>query len=199
MNIPIKVAKGSHINTHFDQLAQLRIDIFHEYPYLYEGDLDYEKKYLQIYSSCDKAIMLYFENNNAIQGACTCIPMHEETQEFIDPIIKHTDINIDQAFYIGEILVRKEFRGIKLGKKLMEHAIVYIKTHFPQYHNIILCTVEREDRQDKKPVNYLKPDYFWRKYGFEKIPSLSMELEWRDIGDKEETSKKMSYWIKKLY
>ena len=42
---------GRQVQPYIQELARLRIEIFRDFPYLYEGDLDYEAQYLQTYSS----------------------------------------------------------------------------------------------------------------------------------------------------
>jgi len=40
------------------KLAELRIKVFHDFPYLYEGSLDYEKNYLKIYTESSRSGVL---------------------------------------------------------------------------------------------------------------------------------------------
>ena len=47
--LEITSLKGKQILDHIDKLAQLRIAIFKEYPYLYDGNFLYEQKYLKTY------------------------------------------------------------------------------------------------------------------------------------------------------
>jgi hypothetical protein len=52
MNQDLKILrlKGQDIIPFIPELAKLRIEIFKSYPYLYDGDLDYEHNYLNTYS-----------------------------------------------------------------------------------------------------------------------------------------------------
>ena len=40
---------GDKLNQYIPELAELRIRVFRDFPYLYDGDLTYEEKYLQTY------------------------------------------------------------------------------------------------------------------------------------------------------
>ncbi|HRQ91226.1 MAG TPA: GNAT family N-acetyltransferase, partial [Bacteroidia bacterium] len=40
---------GDTLRPHLRELGGLRIAVFREYPYLYDGDLDYEERYLETY------------------------------------------------------------------------------------------------------------------------------------------------------
>ena len=48
-NIRIERKSGAALIEHISDLASLRIEVFRDFPYLYDGDFEYEKKYLQTY------------------------------------------------------------------------------------------------------------------------------------------------------
>src|SRR3989344_4682367 len=52
----IKPLRGREIIPYIHKIAALRIAIFREYPYLYEGDMSYEERYLLMYSRTEDAI-----------------------------------------------------------------------------------------------------------------------------------------------
>ena len=54
-NVRVEVLVGTEIEDWLDRVAQLRIEIFSSYPYLYEGDMDYERHYLRNYATSDGA------------------------------------------------------------------------------------------------------------------------------------------------
>ncbi len=44
--VEIRPVTGIAVEPWLDALAQLRIAVFRDYPYLYDGDLSYERRYL---------------------------------------------------------------------------------------------------------------------------------------------------------
>ncbi|KTD19339.1 hypothetical protein [Legionella israelensis] len=60
MSKPLQIIrlKGKDILPYISDLATLRIKVFKEYPYLYEGDVHYEQNYLQTYVTCPESIMV---------------------------------------------------------------------------------------------------------------------------------------------
>ena len=48
---------GAAIAPHVPDLARLRIEVFREFPYLYDGAEDYERKYLQTYINSPRSLM----------------------------------------------------------------------------------------------------------------------------------------------
>ncbi len=49
MSYNFQVLQKEELAACIDDLADLRISVFREYPYLYDGNLEYEKKYLKQY------------------------------------------------------------------------------------------------------------------------------------------------------
>ena len=43
---------GPELEPHLDALGTLRIAVFREYPYLYDGSLEYEREYLRSHDQC---------------------------------------------------------------------------------------------------------------------------------------------------
>lgn len=58
--LEIKTLTGQEpeLATHIADLARLRIEIFREFPYLYDGDRDYEQKYLATYLNCPQSVVV---------------------------------------------------------------------------------------------------------------------------------------------
>ena len=46
--------KDKEIASYRDEIAKLRIEIFRDFPYLYDGDFEYEKKYLKVYEESQR-------------------------------------------------------------------------------------------------------------------------------------------------
>lgn len=49
MVLAIKTVSGKGIRPFLNDIARLRIDIFREFPYLYNGNTKYEQEYLETY------------------------------------------------------------------------------------------------------------------------------------------------------
>ncbi len=104
----MEILKGSEIKKHIEDLGCFRIEIFKEYPYLYDGDMQYEKEYLSRYLKSIESILILLKDSQGFVGACTGIPLKDEDTEFIKPFQEN---RIEEIFYIGKIMVRKDSRG----------------------------------------------------------------------------------------
>ena len=105
---------GDKLNHFIPELAQLRIQVFRDWPYLYDGDLAYEEKYLQTYIEApDSVIVLAFDGDKVV-GASTGIPLQHETDEVKAPFIA-AGYDVSKIFYCGESVLLSEYRGQGAG------------------------------------------------------------------------------------
>ena len=49
MSLALRPLRGPDLDAALDDLARLRIAVFRDWPYIYEGSLDYERAYLESY------------------------------------------------------------------------------------------------------------------------------------------------------
>jgi len=69
-----------------DTIAALRIAVFREWPYLYDGDMAYEQRYLQAYMDNPDAFLLGVFHGAEMVGASTASPLAFHHQEFSKPM-----------------------------------------------------------------------------------------------------------------
>jgi len=189
----MRIIRGQEIENHIDQLGRFRIEIFREYPYLYDGDLDYERAYLNRYSRDTESFLLVIHDRLGFVGICTGMPLSGEDPDFRNAFVGES---INEIYYIGEVMLRKDARGKKMGSKLFSTALSLIDSK--KYKRVSLCTVDRGSNHPQCPESYCSPDYLWKKYGFEKSAHLVAFLSWKDIGQTTETKKTMNIWFKEL-
>jgi len=77
--IDVKTFTGAEVAPHLDAVAGLRIAVFHDWPYLYAGDREYEKKYLATYAQSPESLFVLAFDGDRVIGASTAIPLTDET------------------------------------------------------------------------------------------------------------------------
>jgi hypothetical protein len=188
--------RGREAYPYLNLLAELRMKIFRDFPYLYEGDLDYEKKYLETYFSSNKSfVSICFDSDRAI-GACTAILLSEEQKEFQKPFLERS-IETNRICYFGESILEKEYRGKGIGNSFMDLRFNFAK-ELSGVNQAVFCAVIRSPQHPAKPKEYAPLDNFWIKRGFQKMTGFEAEYSWRDIGEKNESLKRMQFWRKEL-
>jgi len=58
MSLEARVLTGAALEARLDEVARLRIAVFRDWPYLYEGSMDYERSYLSTYRTSPGAILV---------------------------------------------------------------------------------------------------------------------------------------------
>lgn len=187
---------GAETQVLFDDLAKLRITVFRDFPYLYEGTFDYEKKYLKTYSNAERSIVFAVYHDQKMIGATTAIPLLDETEEVQAPFAQN-NMPLEKIFYFGESILLKEYRGLGLGHRFMDERLQHAMS-YPEYEIATFCSVVRPDDHPDRPADYRSNDVFWSKRGFEQQAQLLTTFDWLDIGSSISTLKPMIYWTKNL-
>lgn len=188
--------KGEEITTVFEDLATLRITVFRDFPYLYDGTFDYEMEYLKIYSLAKKSFLFAVYDEGKMVGATTCIPLVDESNEVRLPFEKQ-GLTIDSIFYFGESILLKEYRGLGLGHRFFDEREAHARS-FGNFKTTCFCAVDRGENHPLQPENYRPNDAFWLKRGYQKELSLQSIFEWTDINENVSTPKTMIYWKRDL-
>jgi hypothetical protein len=194
-SLKIRTFRGSDIKPYLADIARLRIEVFREFPYLYDGSQEYEEKYLSTYIDSPESIAVLVFDNDAIVGASTALPLADETEEFRRPFLRE-GIDPDSVFYCGESILRKAWRGHGIYPeffRLREEA-----AYSGSFDLISFCAVDRPDNHPLKPHDYRPLDPVWQKFGYTRHPELHTTYRWKDLGDEEESDKPMIFWLKPL-
>lgn len=178
------------------ELAGLRLKVFKDYPYLYEGSLDYEKKYLETYFKAPHSFIFMIEDNGRIVGATTSILASEEEESFRKPF-ENFGLNPAEVFYFGESVLLEEYRRQGFGKLFFEEREAFARS-LPFVETLAFCAVVRPYNHPMKPLDYKPLDTFWENMGFRKAEGLSTTYTWKDIDRELEDKKEMQFWIKKI-
>lgn len=197
MKWKVTTYKGERISQCLPVLAALRIKVFREYPYLYEGDQDFEMDYLDVYVNSPKSIVVIIANENQIIGASTGLPLADESEEFKAPF-KQSDNHwdLESIFYFGESVVLKEFRGNGFGKFFFQIRERHAQEVLPNLCMTTFCSVDRPDFHPMQPKNYKPLDNFWKRMGYSKNEKLKAQFDWKQVDEDKETSQSLTFWTK---
>lgn len=196
MVLHFKSYEGAAIHSIFEPLAQLRIAVFREFPYLYEGSLEYEQAYLNTYANAERALVFAAFDGNQMVGATTCIPLADETEEVQAPFNK-VGIPLEEVFYFGESILLPAYRGLGLGHRFFDAREAHA-AKFGEYRLTSFCAVDRPSDHPLRPADYRPLDDFWKKRGYQKDLNLTTQFSWPDLGELAPTPKAMTYWIRPL-
>jgi GNAT superfamily N-acetyltransferase len=193
-DIRMQRLSGAALIPYISELARLRIEVFRDFPYLYDGDYEYEKKYLQTYIDCPDSVIVLAFDGEAIIGASTAIPLKYETAEVKQPFIQH-GYAPEQVFYCGESVLNQAYRGLGIGVRFFEQREAHA-AELGGFKHITFCCVERPLNHPRRPADYVPLDAFWNKRGYIKHPELKTTYTWKDLDESEASSKPMTFWLR---
>ncbi|WP_395743767.1 GNAT family N-acetyltransferase [Prosthecobacter sp.] len=186
---------GAELAPHIDALGALRIAVFHEYPYLYVGNLENERDYLGTYvRSAGSLVVLVFDGDRVV-GATTCLPMVDEGPEF-KAAFEQAGYDLSKICYFGESILLPEYRGQGLGKEFFVRREAHAKAL--GMTRSAFCAVDRAAQHPLRPEGYRELNEFWRGQGYVKRPELQATFVWKEIGEEAESPKTLTFWVKEL-
>jgi GNAT superfamily N-acetyltransferase len=187
---------GKGLVSFIPEIARLRIDVFREFPYLYDGTAEYEQNYLSVYVNSPDSIAVLAFSGDELVGVSTGLPMMDEAVEFLKPFTEH-GFNLKTIFYCGESILKPEYRGRGIYKTFMHEREQHAR-NLNRFDTICFCAVNRPHDHPLRPTVYQPMDAAWKKFGYIKNPALSTRYSWKDIDQKEESEKEMVFWLKNL-
>jgi GNAT superfamily N-acetyltransferase len=191
-----RTVTGAEVPPFIPALARLRIAVFRDWPYLYEGDQSYEERYLRIYAESPRAAVVLALDGPAVVGASTCLPLTDETANVQAPFTQ-AGIAIERVFYFGESILLRAYRGSGAGVRFFAEREAHAR-RVSACDIAAFCAVERPADHPARPADAVPLDAFWRKRGFTPYPSLTCEMRWTEVGAAEETPHRLAFWLKSL-
>lgn len=187
---------GEALKPALPDLARLRITVFHDFPYLYDGTLAYEQDYLARFAAGRGAICVAAYGGDAIVGASTGAPMAEHASEFSAPFVAK-GYDISKLFYCSESVLLTSHRGHGLGHAFFDERESHAR-RLGGFTHATFSSVVRPADHPLRPANYQPLDAFWTKRGYAKADGIIASYHWKDIDQPVETAKQMQFWIKAL-
>jgi GNAT superfamily N-acetyltransferase len=194
-DIVVRVLRGAELEAALDDVAGLRITVFRDWPYLYDGSRVYEREYLGAYRDNPGALLVGAFHDGRLIGASTSTPMEDHAAEFAAPF-QALGLATDKILYGAESVLLRPYRGIGLGHRFIDlrenHARAMGRTH------VAFCSVIRPDDHPARPAVYRTNDAFWRGRGYDTLPGVRAHFSWKDLGDTVESEKPLQFWMRAL-
>jgi len=185
---------GAAIRPVLPQLAQLRIAVFRDFPYLYDGDAAYEAWYLERFAASADALVVAAFVGDRLVGAATAVPLAHEHADFQVPF-RARGIAPAHVLYLAESALLRPFRGRGLGHAFFDHREAAGRRL--GLRTAAFCAVARPLDHPARPPGYRPLDAFWRRRGYAPVAGMTTDFPWKDVGDRVESRKTMQFWLKR--
>jgi len=191
----IELLRGAGIAAQLPALAELRIAVFREWPYLYEGTVEYEEKYLDTYLRSPRSLAILVWDGERCVGASTVLPLADADAAAQAPFVSR-GMAIGDIDYFGESVILRPWRGRGLGVKFFELREAHARDNGLSV--CAFCAVERPADHPARPTDYVPNDAFWTHRGYRKQVGMTTSFDWLDVGERASTAKPMNFWIRGL-
>ncbi|MEQ7867486.1 GNAT family N-acetyltransferase [Xanthomonas sp. WHRI 8393] len=175
----VETVRGTQVLPHLAAVAQLRIAVFRAWPYLYEGDADYERGYLAAYAASPDSVFVLARDGDAVIGASTGLPLLDDSEAFHAPF-RAAGIDPASVFYFGESVLLPDYRGQGIGHAFFDQREAHAHA-LGCFALTAFCAVERAEDDPRKPADHRPNDVFWRKRGYAPQADMRVQLAWTEL------------------
>lgn len=184
---------GADVEPWLDELAALRIRVFREWPYLYDGDLDYEQRYLVQYAASPRSVFVLAVDRGRVVGASTALPLRDAEPAFRKPF-EQLGLAVEPVYYFGESVLLPEYRRQGLGHRFFDvREAAAARFGFPV---TAFCAVERSSQHRARPSRPRSLRDFWEGRGYRRRADLQCSFPWLDVGETRASEKTLIFWMR---
>lgn len=195
MSLRLETLTGNELAQVIDRVAELRIRVFRDWPYLYDGDLAYERDYLRSYQTTPGAVVIAAWAGKELVGASTALPLSDADPDFATAF-EGSAYRLSEIFYCAESVLLPEHRGQGAGHQFFDLREAHART--AGYAYSAFCSVIRPCDHPARPDTYQSLDPFWQRRGYRPAENIVAKFSWRDVGAADESKKDLQFWIRKL-
>ena len=195
-DVQVLVRRGPDIAEWFDAVAGLRASVFRAFPYLYEGDAEYEKHYLATYARSAGRVLVLVLAGDEVVGASTGLPLGEAEPAFQAPFLDR-GIPVEEVFYCGESVLLPAFRGQGLGHRFFDEREAHARS-LGGIRWTSFASVNRASDDPRRPADYRGNDVFWTRRGYTRQPDMQVSLPWKQLGEAHESEQTLTMWLRPL-
>ncbi len=193
--IRVEPLTGPALEAALDDAARLRIEVFRAFPYLYDGDMTYERRYVASYRDSPGAILVGAFDGARLVGAATGTPLADHAGAF-GAAFASTGVALDQVFYCAESVLLPGWRGQGIGHRFFDLREAHARSL--GFAHCTFCAVIRAAGHPARPAGYRPLDAFWTARGYRPLPGVEAEFHWKDIDQPAETPKRLQFWMRGL-
>ncbi len=194
--VVVRRAGGADIGPWLDDVARLRIAVFRDWPYLYDGDLVYEREYLDAYAQSPGSVFVLALAGERVVGAATGLPLADDSEAFQRPW-RDAGRSVNEVFYFGESVLLPEYRGQGIGHRFFDEREAHARA-LGRFRTTAFCAVDRDAQDPRRPEGHRGNEAFWGKRGYVRQPGLTVRLAWQELAEPAPSEKPLTFWTRAL-
>lgn len=193
--IQVRALLRDELAARLDDLARLRIAVFRDWPYLYDGDMDYERRYLRPFLDSDGALMAGAFDGDRLVGATTAAPLEDHAADFA-AAFDGSGHDLSDIYYLAESVLLPAYRGHGIGHRFFD--LREAKGRALGRRHAAFCAVVRPEDHPLRPAGHRPLDAFWQGRGYAKLPGVVARFAWKDLTETAESPKPLQFWMRPL-
>lgn len=193
--VALELLSGAGIRPRLDDLARLRIAVFRDWPYLYQGDAAYEREYLAVYAQAPDSVVVLARDGDAVVGASTGLPLAREAAAFQAPF-QARGIDPARVFYCGESVLLPGYRGRGIGHAFFDAREAHARA-LGGFRWTAFAVVDRAHDDPRRPAGHRGNEAFWSKRGYLRQADMRLRLPWNEVGIGE-VDHTLTFWLRPL-
>ena len=195
MTIDVQILTGAALEAALGDVAALRSAVFRDFPYLYDGDEAYERRYLSAYRNAPGAILVGAFDGSRLVGASTGTPLAHHDPAFAAPVAQ-AGHDVSRVFYCAESVLLKPYRGQGVGHRFFDIREAHARD-LGLSHSAF-CGVLRPADHPARTSDYFPLDAFWTRRGYAPIPGAMAHFDWKEVGSEGEVTHDLQFWLRAL-
>lgn len=195
-SLSVKTLRGKSIAPYLHNITDLCVQIYKEYPYLYEGTSEEYFPFIEYYAQSENGIACLLFDKDRPVGVAIGMPINEMREKYKGPFMNaRPHENLGEIFYLGEYLLLKDYRGKGLGKEIYLEFERSVKKN-QNMKKICFCKIDESNQTNLEIENYKPLDGFWVKNGFKKCDDITVSVDWQNVGELNDSPHILIYWLK---
>lgn len=191
----IEIVRGEAAQRYLADVAALRIAVFRDWPYLYAGDMDYEREYLAAYAASPRSVFVLAMDGGRVVGASTGMPLADDAPAFRQPFLAQ-GLDVGAVFYFGESVLLPDYRGRGIGHAFFDAREAHARA-LGGFGLTAFAAVDRDAADPRRPAGHRGNEAFWTRRGYARQAGLTMALDWNELGVGE-CAHALTFWTRPL-
>ncbi|AIT09265.1 hypothetical protein LO80_04300 [Candidatus Francisella endociliophora] len=192
------ILKGLEIDKFLNDVIDLRIKVFREYPYLYDGNLEYEREYFKDFIKDSTARVILVKDADKVVAVATSIALSNAhlCDDTHKPFVEK-GYDVERFYYYGEIMIDQDYRNQGISKQIYQLREKEAKSL--GFDKLCFATIIKDS--DNIPADYFDPNKMWKSMGFVERLDMRVECSWPKIqadGSTKEQTSGLNFWIKEF-